>query len=295
MKKNIFIFSLFFIAQVVFAATKTIRLPSVDSDIPEEELVKVVLTKLVDIRQIDEYKNPYFTNKYSKEPVFDKSLNDFLKVRSVYLLPGEHTFHFLYRTNVSFATGVDFTVTLEKGKTYELIATKDEDYDAVYYDIQDAETHTTIIPGTRLTYRQQLGLQYTAVVLRYINDGNTLVLNGTMPKPNAYRGKSVKEITSNFKTPAYDYIIEYGSDMTVKYTEKGKVYEGFIGYDVNNAVIYIKFNKDGTLTKEDFLNLKPEECDRSFNLKKIVGMDKMISISVSPKKGKQIDFIGVKK
>lgn len=284
-KRIIFILFLVLILSSIFAAP-VVRVPdTIDSNIPQDQLAKVILNKNVDIRQIDEYKNPYFVLPHSDDPSFHKSLNDFLKVRTFYVLPGEHSFNFLFRTNARKAQSVDYTVTLEAGKTYELIAEEEEGYDVVFYDIQDSQTHTSLIPGIRFTYKQQLAIEY-AGVLEYINNGNNLVFKSYIPNPYLFN-KSFEDVLEEYNNSQADYIIEYGPDMSVKYTEKGKEYTGFIGFDASNVVIYIKFNKDGKLTKEAFLDLAPEKCDRVFNLKSVTNTDGIIEINVTQKKGKE--------
>lgn len=286
--KKIVLFNLFLVLILcsVFAAPKGIRVPdTIDNSISEDQLSKVIINKLVLVKKIDEYANPYYANKFSKEPVFDKSLNDFLKLRTFYMLPGEHTFNFSFKTNVRMANSVDYTVTLEAGKTYELIAEEEEGFDVVFYDIQDSQTHTSLISGIRFTYKQQLAIEY-AGVLEYINNGNNLVFKSYIPNPYLFN-KSFEDVLEEYNNSQADYIIEYGPDMSVKYTEKGKEYTGFIGFDASNVVIYIKFNKDGKLTKEAFLQLLPEKCDRVFNLKSVTNADGIIEINVTQKKGKE--------
>lgn len=284
-KRIIFILFLVLILCSVFAAPKGIRVPdTIDNSISEDQLSKVIINKLVLVKKIDEYANPYYANKFSKEPVFDKSLNDFLKLRTFYMLPGEHTFNFSFKTNVRMANSVDYTVTLEAGKTYELIAEEEEGFDVVFYDIQEVQTHTSLIPGVRLTYKQQLAIEY-AGILDTVKENN-LVFNSYIPNPYAFN-LSYEELLKEYNNLQADYIIEYGPDMSVKYTEKGKEYDGFIGFDASNAVIYIKFNKDGKLTKEAFLDLAPEKCDRVFNLKSVTNTDGIIEINVTQKKGKE--------
>lgn len=285
--KKIVLFNLFLVLILcsVFAAPKGIRVPdTIDNSISEDQLSKVIINKLVLVKKIDEYANPYYANKFSQEPVFDKSLNDFLKLRTFYILPGEHTFNFSFKTNVRMANSVDYTVTLEAGKTYELIAEEEEGFDVVFYDIQEVQTHTSLIPGVRLTYKQQLAIEY-AGILDTVKENN-LVFNSYIPNPYAFN-LSYEELLKEYNNLQADYIIEYGPDMSVKYTEKGKEYDGFIGFDASNAVIYIKFNKDGKLTKEAFLDLAPEKCDRVFNLKSVTNADGIIEINVTQKKGKE--------
>lgn len=285
--KKIVLFNLFLVLILcsVFAASKGICVPdTIDNSISEDQLSKVIINKLVLVKKIDEYANPYYANKFSKEPVFDKSLNDFLKLRTFYMLPGEHTFNFSFKTNVRMANSVDYTVTLEAGKTYELIAEEEEGFDVVFYDIQEVQTHTSLIPGVRLTYKQQLAIEY-AGILDTVKENN-LVFNSYIPNPYAFN-LSYEELLKEYNNLQADYIIEYGPDMSVKYTEKGKEYTGFIGFDASNVVIYIKFNKDGKLTKEAFLDLAPEKCDRVFNLKSVTNTDGIIEINVTQKKGKE--------
>lgn len=288
--KKIVLFNLFLVLILcsVFAAPKGIRVPdTIDNSISEDQLSKVIINKLVLVKKIDEYANPYYANKFSKEPVFDKSLNDFLKLRTFYMLPGEHTFNFSFKTNVRMANSVDYTVTLEAGKTYELIAEEEKGFDVVFYDIQEIQTHTSLIPGVRLTYKQQLAIEY-AGILDTVKENN-LVFNSYIPNSYAFN-LSYEELLKEYNNLQADYIIEYGPDMSVKYTEKGKEYDGFIGFDASNAVIYIKFNKDGKLTKDAFLQLLPEKCDRVFNLKSITNTDGIIEINVTQKK-ENISFI----
>lgn len=285
--KKIVLFNLFLVLILcsVFAAPKGICVPdTIDNSISEDQLSKVIINKLVLVKKIDEYANPYYANKFSKEPVFDKSLNDFLKLRTFYMLPGEHTFNFSFKTNVRMANSVDYTVTLEAGKTYELIAEEEEGFDVVFYDIQEVQTHTSLIPGVRLTYKQQLAIEY-AGILDTVKENN-LVFNSYIPNSYAFN-LSYEELLKEYNNLQADYIIEYGPDMSVKYTEKGKEYDGFIGFDASNVVIYIKFNKDGKLTKEAFLDLAPEKCDRVFNLKSVTNTDGIIEINVTQKKGKE--------
>lgn len=285
--KKMVLFNLFLVLILcsVFADSKGIRVPdTIDNSISEDQLSKVIINKLVLVKKIDEYANPYYANKFSKEPVFDKSLNDFLKLRTFYMLPGEHTFNFSFKTNVRMANSVDYTVTLEAGKTYELIAEEEEGFDVVFYDIQEVQTHTSLIPGVRLTYKQQLAIEY-AGILDTVKENN-LVFNSYIPNPYAFN-LSYEELLKEYNNLQADYIIEYGPDMSVKYTEKGKEYDGFIGFDASNAVIYIKLNKDGKLTKEAFLDLAPEKCDRVFNLKSVTNTDGIIEINVTQKKGKE--------
>ena len=77
-----------------------------------------------------------------------------------------------------------------------------------------------------------------------------------------------------------EFFIQYGPDLTVTYTEHEAVYKGYIGFEATKAIIYIKFDEDGTLTKDSFLSLSPDDCDRVFEIKEVISIGILKTVRV---------------
>ncbi len=266
----------------VFAASKKgFQIPD-DEEIPQEEMTTVVFNKSISIIQIDDYYDPYRNVSISKafkteKKLFDKKLTKEETVRTVYLKAGEHEINFGYSSGGTYAQPIKIKVNFEAGKSYDVLAIIEKGkVSRVVYDIQYSDTHESILPKTGLSLKEKLAIQYVQTILQPVSEGKQIKLEGSDP---------VKKIDPNdfskYLEKERDYIIEFGEDLTVTYTEKGKVHTGYIGFEATKAIIYIKFDDNKSLTKEEFLKLPIDSCDLIFEIEDINSFGKMTSVEIS--------------
>ncbi len=238
--------------------------------------------KTIQVRQIDDYGNPYFYDSPSKK--FNKKLNDPDRERILYLRAGEHELSFNYRAGSSYANLTKIKANFEAGKSYDVLAIIEKGkVSRLVYDIQYSDTHESILPKSGVSLKQALALKYVEAILQPVSEGKTITLNGNEPEKSVSTSDFSKFYDA-YNNKESDYIIEYNSDLTGTYTEKGKTYKSYIGFEATKALIYIKFDEDQSLSKEDFLKLSPEECDRVFDIEDISALGKITTVTVSRSK-----------
>ena len=246
MKKLSVIF-LMLLSFSAFAKPKAIKVPaSIGDDVPEEELVSMTFASSVVIEAIDGI-NPAPEKKKGEaaadnKEYLDPSLSKFNKARTVLMRPGTHIFV------VKFNNGKSYTLmpnslkyTLEAGQSYKLISKTEKN--KVSFDLLDAKTNKSITNPNNYNLHQKSILAYVSQVLDPVSAGKKIYLTD-------HRGK-------------FWY---YGEDLTVtvKNAYTNEEHAGFIGFStdakLSKGTIYIKYNDDGALTKDEFLKLKPEDC-----------------------------------
>lgn len=242
----------------------------VNEEIPSEELVKVVLKKYMQINTIDNFYGAD-SNKTLDKKLY-KHLKKSLKDRELYLKAGEHTFSFCYNSELGYSGGIPMNVTFEAGKSYEIFPIFHEGkIMRVTYGIIDLSTRKSVLPDSELSMDQRLALDYSNIILKSVSEDKTITLIGNVVENNNSADTSlVGGVIAIGKAIANKPItIEYSSDLTGTYTEKGKTYKAYIGLDAEKAQIYIKLDDEQTLSKDDFLKLSPEECDRIFKIEDV--------------------------
>ena len=242
MKKLSVIF-LMLLSFSAFAKPKAIKVPAtIGDDVPEEELVTMTFASSVVIEAIDGLK---------PVPDIDASLEKYNKARTVLMLPGTHIFV------VKFNNGKSYTLmpnslkyTLEAGQSYKLVSKTEKN--KVSFDLLDAKTNKSITNPNNYNLHQKSILAYVSQVLDPVSTGKKIYLTD-------HRGK-------------FWY---YGEDLTVtvKNAYTNEEHAGFIGFStdakLSKGTIYIKYNDDSTLTKDEFLKLKPEDCDIVYEIDEI--------------------------
>lgn len=279
MKKRLFLIvaSLITIMSLTYAAPAAKPVPFVaDEEIPEEERTFLVFKKTVAIVRIDNYYNQFNIKDTQTQKPYNKKLNDYNKERFTYLRAGEHEIEIRYNSKNGYANPSTLKANLEAGKTYNVVTSLEDSPfgKQVKYDILDAETNESIFAKER---KLRLALQYVDAILQPVTDGKEIILSASDPDK--------KTDTKTF--------ITYGPDLTVTYTENGTDYKGYIGFEATKAIIYIKFDEDGTLTKDSFLSLSPDDCDRVFEITEVMslGIIKNVKVkSLKPAKESIISF-----
>lgn len=227
-------------------------------EIPLEELAKVTIEKTVLTDGIDNYiTNSATKNSENKrqgktnEPEYHEltgGLWNPTKVRTFYCEPGQHNFSVRYRSGNTYTMfPAKIAAKLEAGKAYSLKAkvtgTK------VSFDIVDVETGKSAIPTSNLNEKQQAILYYVSSVLDKTSDEN--------------QGKVMMIIGNS------TYTVTPGMKVSVSTSKSDVKKEGFIGFStdlkLSTGKFYIKYSDD-SMTKEDFLKLKAEECDEVYEI-----------------------------
>lgn len=233
----------------------------VNEEIPSEELTKIVFKKYIQINLIDDFYNAKTLDKN-----LYKYLRNCLNERELYLKAGVHNLSFGYYSELGYASGIPVMANFEAGKSYDIIPTLHRGkITRITYDVQYSDTHESILPNSKLSIEQRLALDYANIILKPVTEGKKVTLVGKVPEKtnDAVFIMLIKLITNR------KIIIEYSSDLTGTYTEKGKTHKAYIGLEATKAQIYIKFDDEQTLSKEDFLKLSPAECDRIFTIEDV--------------------------
>lgn len=253
MKKVLLVFGMLLVTSSIFAAGKpALRVPAtISEDTPEEQLVKVIFKKTVSPAVIDDsiLASAFPWLKDKEEQLFlDSSLYKATKDRTVLLEAGAHRFGLLYNNGKSYTTSPAFLqFELEAGKSYSIISKVEGS--KVSFDILD-ENGVSLTNPNNYSLFQKAVLQYVQHVLDPTAEGNYVKLRIMYDLHEYwYCGPDMSIIVENYQTK-----------------EKKTGYIGFqTDLNMSYAKIYIKYDEDGTMTKDDFLKLKPEECDRLFN------------------------------
>lgn len=254
-----------------FAAPKKImRVPdTISEEIPDSELVKVTFASSVVICAIDGIENEeenlskrisaFIDPKTVSEVLggdaaseeekkyLDKSLASFKKNRTVLMEPGNHVFAVRYNNGKSYTPSPNsLRFNLEAGKEYKIVSKVEKN--KVTFDFVNPKDGVSYTNPNNYNLHQKSVLLYVEGVLGAVEAGKKVHLQTT--------------------DGLYWY---YGPDQTVQVKEHyNEEHKGFIGFltdkDFQKATVYIKFNDDDELTKEEFLKLKPEECDRVYEI-----------------------------
>ncbi len=290
MKKRLFLIlaSLITIMSLSYAAPAKAIPFATDEEIPEEERAILVLKKTVSVIRIDNYYFQFNIKDPETQKPYNKKLNDYNKERVTFVRAGEHEIEIRYQSDKGYANPSTFKANLEAGKTYDVVTSLEDSIfgKQVKYDIQDATTHESIFAKEQ---KLRLAIQYVNTILEPVSNGQDIILSAVDPD---------KKTDSKTTEKNSDFFITYGPDLTVTYTENENVYKGYTGFEATEAIIYIKFDEDGSLTKDSFLQLNPEDCDRVFEIKEVIslGILKTIKVkSVKPSKESLISFGYVEK
>lgn len=259
MKKLSVIF-LMLLSFSAFAKSKNLRVPaSISEDIPDEELVTMTFDSSVEIVAIDGLEPIAEKGKKSNaaeadgKEYLDPSLSKFNKKRTVLMIPGSHIFV------VKFNNGKSYTLmpnslkyNLEAGQSYKLVSKTEKN--KVSFDLLDGKTGKSITNPNNYNLHQKSILAYVGQVLDPVSAGKKVYL-----KDN-------------------ELLWYYGDDLTVtvKNAYTKEEHAGFIGFStdtkLSKGTIYIKLNDDGSLTKDEFLKLKPEDCDFVYEIDELATM-----------------------
>lgn len=274
--KKLFVLFLMLLSFSAFAKSKSVKVPaSISDDIPEEELVSMTFASSVVVEAIDGI-NPAPEKKKGADEAdgkeyLDSSLSKFNKNRTVLMMPGAHIFV------VKFNNGKSYTLmpnslkfTLEAGQAYKIVAKTEKN--KVSFELLDAKTGKSVTNPNNYNLHQKSILAYVEQVLDSVAAGKKLYLTD-------HRGK-------------FWY---YGDDLTVtvKDSYANEEHAGFIGFStdakLSKGTIYIKYNDDGSLTKDDFLKLKPEDCDLVYEIDEISsdGFGLMLTFKLKGSKPKE--------
>lgn len=274
--KKLFVLFLMLLSFSAFAKSKSVKVPaSISDDIPEEELVSMTFASSVVVEAIDGI-NPAPEKKKGADEAdgkeyLDSSLSKFNKNRTVLMIPGTHIFV------VKFNNGKSYTLmpnslkfTLEAGQAYKIVAKTEKN--KVSFELLDAKTGKSVTNPNNYNLHQKSILAYVEQVLDPVAAGKKLYLTD-------HRGK-------------FWY---YGDDLTVtvKDSYANEEHAGFIGFStdakLSKGTIYIKYNDDGSLTKDDFLKLKPEDCDLVYEIDEISsdGFGLMLTFKLKGSKPKE--------
>jgi len=274
--KKLFVLFLMLLSFSAFAKSKSVKVPaSISDDIPEEELVSMTFASSVVVEAIDGI-NPAPEKKKGADEAdgkeyLDSSLSKFNKNRTVLMMPGTHIFV------VKFNNGKSYTLmpnslkfTLEAGQAYKIVAKTEKN--KVSFELLDAKTGKSVTNPNNYNLHQKSILAYVEQVLDPVAAGKKLYLTD-------HRGK-------------FWY---YGDDLTVtvKDSYANEEHAGFIGFStdakLSKGTIYIKYNDDGSLTKDDFLKLKPEDCDLVYEIDEISsdGFGLMLTFKLKGSKPKE--------
>lgn len=274
--KKLFVLFLMLLSFSAFAKSKSVKVPaSISDDIPEEELVSMTFASSVVVEAIDGI-NPAPEKKKGADEAdgkeyLDLSLSKFNKNRTVLMMPGTHIFV------VKFNNGKSYTLmpnslkfTLEAGQAYKIVAKTEKN--KVSFELLDAKTGKSVTNPNNYNLHQKSILAYVEQVLDPVAAGKKLYLTD-------HRGK-------------FWY---YGDDLTVtvKDSYANEEHAGFIGFStdakLSKGTIYIKYNDDGSLTKDDFLKLKPEDCDLVYEIDEISsdGFGLMLTFKLKGSKPKE--------
>ncbi|WP_022933206.1 hypothetical protein [Treponema bryantii] len=274
--KKLFVLFLMLLNFSAFAKSKSVKVPaSISDDIPEEELVSMTFASSVVVEAIDGI-NPAPEKKKGADEAdgkeyLDSSLSKFNKNRTVLMMPGTHIFV------VKFNNGKSYTLmpnslkfTLEAGQAYKIVAKTEKN--KVSFELLDAKTGKSVTNPNNYNLHQKSILAYVEQVLDPVAAGKKLYLTD-------HRGK-------------FWY---YGEDLTVtvKDSYANEEHAGFIGFStdakLSKGTIYIKYNDDGSLTKDDFLKLKPEDCDLVYEIDEISsdGFGLMLTFKLKGSKPKE--------
>ena len=274
--KKLFVLFLMLLSFSAFAKSKSVKVPaSISDDIPEEELVSMTFASSVVVEAIDGI-NPAPEKKKGADEAdgkeyLDSSLSKFNKNRTVLMMPGTHIFV------VKFNNGKSYTLmpnslkfTLEAGQAYKIVAKTEKN--KVSFELLDAKTGKSVTNPNNYNLHQKSILAYVEQVLDPVAAGKKLYLTD-------HRGK-------------FWY---YGEDLTVtvKDSYANEEHAGFIGFStdakLSKGTIYIKYNDDGSLTKDDFLKLKPEDCDLVYEIDEISsdGFGLMLTFKLKGSKPKE--------
>lgn len=253
MKKNyvfLVIFVVVLMITMVSCQTTNMKSPikvgSISDDTPLEQLSEIIITDAIRVDSMEAMEYHYLDAPVGNLPR-DEVLNSTRK-KKIVVNPG------IYKIGLSFNNGAIFSIfsqyiefNCEAGKSYTI--TSKIKKQKVEFNILDTETKEVIENQIKISSPQTAILSYVDKVLDVSQEGATVTL-----KSNSRNGIE----------------IEYGKDMAVVYTENGIKYEGFIGFSTDkmlfSGTVYVKFNDDNNMTKDDFLQLKPSDCDRVFKI-----------------------------
>ncbi len=274
--KKLSVLFLMLLSFSAFAKSKSVKVPaSISDDIPEEELVSMTFASSVVVEAIDGIDPAPEKKKGADEAdgkeYLDSSLSKFNKNRTVLMMPGTHIFV------VKFNNGKSYTLmpnslkfTLEAGQAYKIVAKTEKN--KVSFELLDAKTGKSVTNPNNYNLHQKSILAYVEQVLDPVASGKKLYMTD-------HRGK-------------FWY---YGEDLTVtvKDSYANEEHAGFIGFStdakLSKGTIYIKYNDDGSLTKDDFLKLKPEDCDLVYEIDEISsdGFGLMLTFKLKGSKPKE--------
>lgn len=274
MKKRIGLLSL--LACLLFASCQTtkvsnpngiVRLPStISEEIPDSELAKLIINKYVVIYCIDDVynKSTFLGKKSDLTNVLDKSLAKYNSERTLLLEPGKHIVLITFNNGGVYTQSPStFKLNLEAGKEYRISAKIDNR--RILYEVLDGSGKSFSNPnGYNI---QQLSIEtYQNVILESVKSGKNVRL-------------------SNRET---EWL--YGPENEIVVTENGAKNKGYIGFltdeKLSKGTIYIKFIDEKPVSRDEFLNLKPVECDRVYEIeiieKDVVGLSISLK-SIKPK------------
>lgn len=274
MKKVISLFAGFvFMSAVVFGAPKAIRFPStIGNDVPESELVKVTFKSSIVVVAIDGVENKdeslskLLNLKSESEEYLDSYFSTYKKDRTVLLQPGTHIFAVKFNNGKAYTTSANsLKFNFDAGSSYKIVSKIEGN--KVTFDVLDSNGKSLTNPNNYNLHQKSI-LTYVERVLDSVSAG--------------------KAVTLRTNSGIY---WNYGPDITVhvieNYTEE---HDGFIGFitdkDLKKGTIYIKFNDDNSLTKDEFLNLKPENCDRVYEIDEIANSAGLCFKLKNPKSSK---------
>lgn len=254
-----------------------VKVGNIPDGTPTEKLATVTLNRALVIVSIDGVynKKESKTAKEKKDPAgtvyLDESLETFNTSRTIVIKPGKHKINVRFESE-DFLTKDPTLLELnfEAGKAYTIAPNTKGG--RVAFEFRDTKSGEILNPQDNKTAHQMAVEEYQKTIHDAAQKGKIFILK--------------------FKE---DIIIEYGKNKTVTYYEKGVEHTGYIEYvaskDLNKGTLYIKFNDDGKLSKSAFQKLKPEECDRVFEVQEIAKSKNFAFVmqQVTPK-GKKVTF-----
>lgn len=254
-----------------------VKVGNIPDGTPTEKLATVTFNRFLVIVSIDGVynKTESKTAKEKKDPAgtvyLDKSLETYNSNRTIVIKPGKHKIQVRYQSD-DFLTKDPTTLELkfDAGKSYTVAPNTKGG--RVGFELRDGESGEAMSQSNNKTAHQMAVEEYQKTIHDGAQKGTAFILK--------YKD---------------DIIIEYGKNKTVTYIEKGVEHKGYIEYvaskDLNKGTLYIKFNDDGKLSKSAFQKLKPEECDRVFEIQDFTKSKNLgfIMQQVTPK-GKKYSF-----
>ena len=228
-----------------------VRVGNIPEGTPDEKLATVTFNRFIVVVSIDGVFNKEESETYKAKkdpegtPYLDKSLALFNTSRTIQIKPGKHTVAVRYQTDAFYTKNPNtLELKFEAGKSYTLLPFPRGN--SVYFELHDGESGDQMSTADNKTFQQKAVEEYKKTVHDGAQKGTTFIL----------KNKSI--------------IIEYGKNGTVTYVENGVEHKGYLNFTASNdskkGTITIKFNDDGKLTRAAFLKLKPEECDRVFEI-----------------------------